>query len=516
MSSEDNRDILTLKVMRLAQPQIDPSSCLWPPIAPDELFHHTHNCTTDRNVVLGNKAMATAATTHTQNTETGVGCVDNNNRSNGGGGDISQWLEQTPALLLPSTQGYIFTGELFHAYLNLMNSSHVEALTVSVQVELQTNLHSHLLFDNSVDPLKSLTPGNCFDFSIAHRLAEQSAYELSCTVSYQLSALGKPKTLRKSYRFNAQRPFSISHLTAHLPIHSNSDGSSCRGGGSLVEVHLENASSSCVWLNDVSVICGEGIAAKRIQPNQQQHNDGYNNTTTTTQQQQRCVNSFKPKDKFSVIFALSPKPPQAALDAAYLQRVYSFGYLQLQWRTAVGGQGAMCDYNLINQRTVPAESLELRVASCPSTVKLEEAFTVVVELINRDVQTLCPKLRVVSELLTQHGKLQLHGVETEEANNCAADMTNNYTKNKEIWSSEIMNKQDEQEDRLRVFTTLSNDRSVCLQQLEGGSSRRMRLRFMALQQGFCKLSGLYITADNTTPPRCTDASACLCDLLVVN
>eukprot|EP00922_Rhytidocystis_sp_ex-Travisia-forbesii_P055454 GHVS01082107.1.p1 GENE.GHVS01082107.1~~GHVS01082107.1.p1 ORF type:complete len:474 (+),score=81.47 GHVS01082107.1:112-1533(+) len=473
MSVED-RDLLTLKVMRLSQPQVDVASSSWCVLSPDELFLHHHLCAADHRRPSVSEEL--------------------------GPGGMASWVDQMPALLLPSTQGYIFTGELFNAYLNLMNSSSMDALRVSVQVTLQTDLHSHLLFDNCDDPLVSLSPGNCFDFSITHRLAEQSTYELTCLVSYQLTALSKSKSLRKSYRFNAQRPFSISHVTAHLPIRENSDGS--RAGGSLIEVHLENVSSNCVWLSDVCLICAEGIAAKRIEPEAQHEN---NNTTTT---QQRCVHNFKPKDRFSVVFALYAKAPQASLDVAYLQRVASFGYLQLQWRTAIGGQGGVCDYLVVNQHIGQAESLELRVVCCPSTVQVEEPFNVLCELVNRDVQTIRPKLRVLSELLIERGRLQLLNVETAGEEEEGFGLA----RQEEICGGQLDRKS---ELGHGDFSILSNDRSIKLSLLEGGTSRRFHVRLMALQQGFCKLCGLYVTVDDVFPARRTDPSSCLCDVLVM-
>eukprot|EP00922_Rhytidocystis_sp_ex-Travisia-forbesii_P062094 GHVS01091944.1.p1 GENE.GHVS01091944.1~~GHVS01091944.1.p1 ORF type:complete len:480 (+),score=93.48 GHVS01091944.1:88-1527(+) len=479
MSVED-RDLLTLKVMRLSQPQIDDASSGWCMLAPDELFTHRHFCTADHRQPSVNEDL--------------------------GHGGLERCVDQTPALLLPSTQGYIFTGELFHAYLNLMNSSSMEALRVSVQVILQTDLHSHLLFDNSAEAVNSLGPGSCFDFSIAHRLAEQSTYELTCAVSYQLTTLSKPKSLRKSYRFNAQHPFVISHLTAHLPVHASNHGS-------LIEVHLENVSSSGVWLSDVCLICVEGVSAKRIQPQEESHG-------STTQS--RCVHRFKPKDKFSVVFALSASPPQSLVDAACLQRLPSFGYLQLQWRTAVGGEGAVCDYLVVNQHIIEAEPLELRAISCPSIVKLEQSFSVVCEVINRAEREVRPRVHALPAVLLWQGGFQLLAVEAVEE------------EVEEDGVEETASKWKRQQQQWR----LSGDyMSVELGRLEGGATRRVNLSLMALQQGFCKLCGVYVSVDDsaalTTGSRLSSrpvddvsataaaagasghSSSSLCDILVV-
>ncbi|CBZ53206.1 conserved hypothetical protein [Neospora caninum Liverpool] len=96
--ASDSRDVLTLKVMRLSQPSINAEP--WPLLRIDEV--------TSEDQSIEKKV------------ERAKDCVE-------------RALDSTHALLLPATQGRIFSGETFSAYINISNSSNAQAVNVIIQ-----------------------------------------------------------------------------------------------------------------------------------------------------------------------------------------------------------------------------------------------------------------------------------------------------------------------------------------------------------------------------------------------
>ncbi|PHJ20956.1 c5orf44-like protein [Cystoisospora suis] len=349
----ENREILTLKVMRLSQPFIDAQP--WPLLRIDEVVSD------DRS--LEGRIRQEAAV-------------------------VDRALEGTHTLLLPSTQGYegksktlrfgwvrrspstcearyfcrhrcrrIFSGETFSAYINISNASNLQAVNVIVQVELSMGQKRDLLFDNSQDPIRYLNVGDSFDCTIMHQLTETGTYTLVCAVSHYLSALGEQKSFKKSFKFAAHPPFRIDHKVVHLP------------DAAFAECQLENVSQQAVYLSDASVFCVEGVNSVRLDSAGQ----------LAKNRHMKGLHYFKPQDRYNLIFSFTPDSTRMAVGGeAYLRGLPSFGHLSLEWRTSSGGGGCLSDY-LLSSAAQNTKPMSLKVVSCPASVQVETPFNVEVE-----------------------------------------------------------------------------------------------------------------------------------------
>ncbi|XP_026191170.1 uncharacterized protein LOC34624130 [Cyclospora cayetanensis] len=324
----DDREYLSLKVMRLSQPSWDPQ--LWPLVALNGINHED-----------GDSRLATAEESIT-----------------------TKWLEGAHALLLPITQGRVFSGEAFSAYINIANPSTTQAINVKLKVELLLGRSRSLLFDNSDDPIRSLDPDDSFDCTIVHHIQESGTCMLVCSISHYVASSTEPKSFKKSFKFTAQSPFKVTHSIMHLQDKA------------VVECVLHNVSQQFVFLNEASVLCSEGLECTRLDC-----------AAPLSDSLCKGVFNFRPKDCFSVLFAICPATPQLRLEditkaSVLLQHLSSLGQLMLQWRTASGGVGTLSDYLLTNEPT-PMQPLEVRLASFPPSVQVDCPFTIELEIINR-------------------------------------------------------------------------------------------------------------------------------------
>ncbi|OEH79325.1 duf974-domain-containing protein [Cyclospora cayetanensis] len=307
----DDREYLSLKVMRLSQPSWDPQ--LWPLVALNGINHED-----------GDSRLATAEESIT-----------------------TKWLEGAHALLLPITQGRVFSGEAFSAYINIANPSTTQAINVKLKVELLLGRSRSLLFDNSDDPIRSLDPDDSFDCTIVHHIQESGTCMLVCSISHYVASSTEPKSFKKSFKFTAQSPFKVTHSIMHLQDKA------------VVECVLHNVSQQFVFLNEASVLCSEGLECTRLDC-----------AAPLSDSLCKGVFNFRPKDCFSVLFAICPATPQLRLEDI------------TKWRTASGGVGTLSDYLLTNEPT-PMQPLEVRLASFPPSVQVDCPFTIELEIINR-------------------------------------------------------------------------------------------------------------------------------------
>nr|CEL67196.1 TPA: hypothetical protein BN1204_029940 [Neospora caninum Liverpool] len=332
--ASDSRDVLTLKVMRLSQPSINAEP--WPLLRIDEV--------TSEDQSIEKKV------------ERAKDCVE-------------RALDSTHALLLPATQGRIFSGETFSAYINISNSSNAQAVNVIIQVELSIGQKRDLLFDNSQDPIRCLNPGNSFDCTIVHELKEPGTYTLVCAVSHYLSAVGEQKSFKKSFKFAAHPPFRVGHRVVLLQ------------GRAFVECSLDNVSQQPVYLSDASIFCVEGIEGVRL-----------DSGPPCDSMNHKGLHYFKPQDRYNLVFSLTPTATRLGVDASFIRRLPVLGQLALEWRTSTGGAGCMHDYTLTNSLAGSAKPLSLRVVSCPASVQVESPFQVEIEVSAHIEQVFCPVL----------------------------------------------------------------------------------------------------------------------------
>ncbi|KAL8273647.1 hypothetical protein Esti_002469 [Eimeria stiedai] len=320
--SADEKEHLSLKVMRLSQPSWDPQ--LWPLIS------------------LGDIGSSDGS----RNLETSEETIND------------KWLSSSHALLLPVTQGRVFSGETFSAYINIANLSSTPTTNVALQVELFLGKSRFVLFDNSEEPISIVNPLESVDCTIVHQLPESGTCMLVCSISHYIGSSSDQRSFKKSFKFTAQSPFKVAHRIAHLQDKT------------IIECTLQNVSQQFVFLNEASVLGVEGLECARLDC-----------SGKSTDSVCKGIYNFRPKDSFSLLFAVSPSTPQLLLEDVAKQ-LPSLGQLLLQWRTESGGVGTLSDYVLTNVPR-PTQPLEVRLVSFPPAVEVDRRFNVELEVINR-------------------------------------------------------------------------------------------------------------------------------------
>lgn len=153
---------------------------------------------------------------------------------------ISQYL------LLPDSFGDIYFGELFAAYVSVVNGvQDVSFSQVSLAVRLQTAKATHDLFDsraanNEISGHCSLLEANSsLDMVVQHSLSELGPHTLRVSVSYMDKA-NEVKTFKKFYRFNVLNPLQISYKCFDL------------NDQYLIQTQIVNSTKSMIYLEKVS------------------------------------------------------------------------------------------------------------------------------------------------------------------------------------------------------------------------------------------------------------------------
>lgn len=350
--TSDEREYLSLKVMRLSQPSWE--AHVWPLLS-----------LTDITRPDGDAELATAEEAMNE-----------------------KWLSSAHALLLPITQGRVFSGETFSAYMNISNPSSTQAVNVTLQVELFAGKSRYVLFDNSEEPIRSINGDESFDCTIAHQLTEPGSCMLVCSISHYIASSAELKSFKKSFKFTALCPFKVTHRIIHL--HDKA----------VVECTLVNVSQQFVFLSEASVLCAEGLECVRLDC-----------IGPASDSACKGIHNFRPKDSFNLLFDIFPSTLQFLLDDL-AKHTPNLGQLLIQWRTASGGLGTMSDYVLVNV-PAPMQSLEARLAAFPPSVQVDCPFAVELEIINRmhtaSELVLCVKFRELKPFVLEGASLQTLG-----------------------------------------------------------------------------------------------------------
>ena len=159
----------------------------------------------------------------------------------------------SPFLLLPDSFGDIYTGELFSAYIAVVNGNQDAVFNqVTLSVRLQTanamqdlsdcypNKNSNLEQSGSVAVLNI---NESVDVVVKHTLTELGTHTLRVSVQYFNQNSNEPKILRKFYRFNVLEPLRIVSTAVDL------------GSTYAVQSVVTNKRKSPLYLEEVFVYC---------------------------------------------------------------------------------------------------------------------------------------------------------------------------------------------------------------------------------------------------------------------
>ena len=156
-------------------------------------------------------------------------------------------LALTNFLMLPDSFGDIYLGELFSAYVSVVNGVHdAPFIDAQLSVRLQTASSTHDLYDmrspsGQISPSvpHTLAPNEFCDTIVQHALSVVGTHTLRVSVQYVESKSGEQKTLRKFYRFNVLNPVLISSTVLDL------------GNRFVVQAQLTNCTRTMLNIEEV-------------------------------------------------------------------------------------------------------------------------------------------------------------------------------------------------------------------------------------------------------------------------
>jgi len=150
-------------------------------------------------------------------------------------------------LLLPDSFGDIYLGELFSAFISVVNGvQEIPFKQISMTVRLQTSNATHDLYDSraakdelAVSLARTLNPNETMDMVVQHSLSELGTHTMRVTVQYLDSKTNEMKPFRKFYRFNVSNPIKIRSVCTDV------------GDKYIIQCHVTNITKSILFLDEV-------------------------------------------------------------------------------------------------------------------------------------------------------------------------------------------------------------------------------------------------------------------------
>ncbi|KAF8821423.1 hypothetical protein IE077_002046 [Cardiosporidium cionae] len=168
-------DILTLRVMRLTNPILEPA--LESYLNPNELFDF-------QTFPEGEKLK-----------------------------NYSEWKDDPiHSLVLPTEQEEIYSGENFRAFIRISNLSDEDAFSVTAHIQMRLEEEFFTLYDISSTPIDRLAVLQNLDFPIQYPVKYSGSYTLVCNFSYTVYPSCELISQKRSFQFSAKLPFSFSYF----------------------------------------------------------------------------------------------------------------------------------------------------------------------------------------------------------------------------------------------------------------------------------------------------------------
>ena len=152
-------------------------------------------------------------------------------------------------LLLPDSFGDIYLGELFSAFISVVNGvQDVPFKQISMTVRLQTSNATHDLYDSraakdelAASQARTLNPNETMDMVVQHTLSELGTHTMRVTVQYLDNKTNEMKPFRKFYRFNVSNPIKIRSVCTDI------------GDRYMIQCHITNITKSILYLDEVNI-----------------------------------------------------------------------------------------------------------------------------------------------------------------------------------------------------------------------------------------------------------------------
>ena len=253
-------------------------------------------------------------------------------------------------MLLPSTVPTIFLGQTFSVYLSIHNHSMFDVVSVSIKAELQLQgIKSPriALLDVPASQIPSFPANESNDFILQHVMQVEGVYMLACSVSY-IRHDGEKKQFRKFFRFPVENPLALRTKVVSL------------GGKLFVEAQVSNSTKEALFISNASVIINdETNTYKAIPPLpfEQNNEAGFSGYY------------LKAAHAIQLLFALTKQ------DLDGIPASDSIGYLQVEWRTALGDAGRV-NSEPLRPKLSPKAGIHMYFQALPQSIFLEEPFSV--------------------------------------------------------------------------------------------------------------------------------------------
>eukprot|EP01147_Barroeca_monosierra_P010001 gene10001-2175_t len=263
----------------------------------------------------------------------------------------------TEELQLPSSQGKVFLGESFSAFINVCNDSREVVTNVAIRVEIQTENSRHVIQTNP-DKLHAvkLEPDQTVEGTIRHDLRDLGEHSLICAVSYTLLT-GDRRSFRKSFNFDVNQPLDV---TPH---------SSTIKDKVVLEIQIKNLMPYPVHFQSI-----------KFSPNSAFTMIDCNICKGKDNKMRSIFHGFPVVDTNecrSYLFILHPAEGQFVA----FRQTSSVGKLDLMWRSTMGEFGHL-QTSQLSRQIPPIQDIEIYVKNIPSKVFIGDSFEVVCDIVN--------------------------------------------------------------------------------------------------------------------------------------
>ncbi|XP_065069428.1 trafficking protein particle complex subunit 13-like [Rhopilema esculentum] len=290
-------------------------------------------------------------------------CFENDFKSDAAAIKGIELFSSGELLSLPQSFGSIYLGETFSCYLSVLNDSNQHVQDVVAKVDLQTSSQRFQLSASS--PYPKLGPDESIDEVIGYEVKELGTHILVCAVTYSTTHeenLG----MRKFFKFQVLKPLEVK-----TKFHNVSDTV-------YLEAQVQNITTSLMSIVGVTLEPSsyyDVVDLNECKTDTDMEGDDENDDIELT-----FGNSYlNPMDTRQYLYQLAPKNEYAV--ELINKNVTPIGKLDIVWRTNFGEVGRLQTSQLQKAKPVPQE-VELKVESCPISVKLEEEFTLKCSLRN--------------------------------------------------------------------------------------------------------------------------------------
>ena len=249
----------------------------------------------------------------------------------------------SPFILLPESFGDIFVGELFSAYIAVVNGVQDKQFDeVAMAIRLQTANATHDLMDHR--PVEGVTsgcadvlqPNETTDMVVQHVISEVGVHTLRVSVQYIDIFSREPKTIRKFYRFNVMPAVEIK-----ASVNEINDRYS-------VQYLVTNVMKSPIYIENAEIIGDhKELIIEKIEP-------PVRNQARSMSFSLESAPFLTPEESYSFSFLVNRAPlmnPDTGVYDVNCSHYKTLGVPVVTWSTAMGEHGMARGEELLTQST---------------------------------------------------------------------------------------------------------------------------------------------------------------------